>query len=283
MNQMTCNNYVEGKVIIETGAAGGFGLATVEKLCKMGAKVVMADYDAEALEREAARLKGLGYDVVPVVTDVSKLEQVRNMVKVCLDTYGRVDVLVNNAGIMPNAPWYDHEQALPAWEKCIDINLKGPMYGVTAVYDQMIKQGEGQIIFISSIYANYAVYGSGVYQATKIGVCYLAQSLLQEGGGKIKTSIVKPTGVASTNLKAGIIDREAVKGIYGRQYQEFLDRSAAQREGTADPDLDNINSIKNGAIRASEIADAVVHCINQPMGVSISEITARATNELYSL
>ena len=283
MKQAAYNNYVEGKVIIETGAAGGFGLAKVEKLCAMGAKVVMADFNADALKKEAVRLKEAGCDVTPVVTDVSKLDQVCNMVQVCLDTYGRVDVLVNNVGIMPNAPWYDHEQALPAWEKCIDINLKGTMYGVTAVYDQMIKQGQGQVIFISSIYANYPVYGSGVYQATKIGVCYLAQSLLQEGGGKIKTSIVKPTGVASTNLKSGIVDRESVKGIYGRQYQEFLDRSAAQKEGIADPDLDNINSIKNGAIGASEIAEAVIHCINQPMGVNISEITARATNELYSL
>ena len=277
------NNYVEGKVIVITGANGGFGRTASEKLALMGAKVVMAARSREKLDPIVEDIRAKGGDVVGVTAAVNKREDVENMIKFAVDTYGRVDVLVNNAGCMPLAPWYDHAKAIEKWEDCIDTNLKGNMYGVCAVYDQMIEQGEGQIVFISSIYSNFPTYGSGVYQATKVGMNYLADTLRQEALGKIKTTIVRPTGVPSTGLATDILDREGAKGIYGKNWDVFLDRSAQNKDGTFPPESRDVDSITCWEITANEIADAIVYAINQPAGVSISDITVRSSNNLYVL
>ena len=275
------SNYVEGKVIVITGANGGFGRATSEKLAAMGAKVVMAARSSEKLDPIVAEIKAKGGDVVGVTASVNKREDVENMIKLAVDTYGRVDVLINNAGCMPLAPWYDHDAAIEKWEDCIDTNLKGNMYGVCAVYDQMIKQGGGHIVFISSIYSNYPAYGSGVYQSTKVGINYLADSLRQEAMGKIKTTIVRPTGVPSTGLATDILDREGAKGIYGRHWDIFMERSAQNKDGTYPPESREIDNIACWEITANEIADSIVYVVNQPAGVSISDITVRSSNNLY--
>lgn len=188
-------NFVKGKVVIITGASGGFGALTATRVAEEGGKVVLAARNEENLKALVEKIKAAGGEAAYVVTDVSKRADVENMAKFAVDSYGRIDVLVNNAGTMPLAFFSQHAQAIEAWEDCIDICLKGTVYGICSVYDQMMKQGQGQIINLSSIYANYPVAGAGVYQACKVGIQYISDSLRSECQGKIKVTTLKPTGV----------------------------------------------------------------------------------------
>lgn len=145
-------NYVEGKVIIITGASSGFGKLTAKRAAEMGGKIVLAARSEEKLKETVAEIKAAGGEASYIVTDVAKKDDVFAMAKFAVDTYGRIDVLVNNAGTMPLAFFSEHEQALDKWEQCIDISIKGTIFGISAVYDQMIKQGQGQVINVSSIF-----------------------------------------------------------------------------------------------------------------------------------
>lgn len=185
-------NYVEGKVIIITGASSGFGKLTAKRAAEMGGKIVLAARSEEKLKETVAEIKAAGGEASYIVTDVAKKDDVFAMAKFAVDTYGRIDVLVNNAGTMPLAFFSEHEQALDKWEQCIDISIKGTIFGISAVYDQMIKQGQGQVINVSSIYANFPVAGAGVYQVAKMGVQYLAESLRSECQGKSRSRPLSP-------------------------------------------------------------------------------------------
>ena len=203
-------NYVDGKVIIVTGASSGFGMLTAKRAAEWGGKVVLAARNEDKLKEAVSAIREAGGEASYVVTDVAKREDVFNMAKFAVDTYSRIDVLVNNAGTMPLAFFSDHEQALDKWEQCLDISLKGTLFGICAVYDQMIKQGSGHVINISSIYANFPLAGAGVYQVAKMGVQYLADSLRSECQGKIKVTTVKPTGFMRTNLSGSVINQMAI-------------------------------------------------------------------------
>ena len=182
------NNYVDGKVIVITGAGSGFGKLTSEMAAEMGGKIICADINEESVKIVVEGIKSKGGQAEYTVTDASVKNQMDDMAKFAVDTFGRIDVLVNNAGTMPLAFYADHKEAWESWEKCIDINLKGVLFGTMAVYDQMIKQDQGQIINISSIYGNYPVVGGAVYEATKAAVVTLTGVLRQEARGIIKTS-----------------------------------------------------------------------------------------------
>src|SRR3990167_3590209 len=149
-------------------------------------------------------------------TDVTDLAAMKALVQHAVDRHGVIDVMINNAGIMPLAFFADHEAAVPAWSKCIDINIKGVMNGIVAAYDPMMAQGRGHVINISSIYGNYPVLGAAVYGATKSAVNFLSESLRVEAAGKIKVTIIKPTGVPGTGLGAGVLNPEAITGILGQ-------------------------------------------------------------------
>ena len=139
-------NYITNKVVLITGAASGFGRLTAMKAAGLGAKVVCLDLNAGALDELVGEIVAHGGIAISMVSDVREVEQMRAGVSAAVDQFGRVDVLVNNAGTMPLAFISDHAAALDAWNKCIDINFKGVMNGTVAVYDQMIKQGAGLLI-----------------------------------------------------------------------------------------------------------------------------------------
>ena len=272
-------NYVEGKVIIITGASSGFGLLTAKRAAEMGGKVVLAARNEGALKAAVEEIKAAGGEAAYVLTDVTKKDEVFAMAKFAVDTYGAIDVLVNNAGTMPLAFFSDHEKALDKWEQCIDISIKGTMYGISAVYDQMIKQGRGQVINISSIYANFPVAGAGVYQAAKMGVQYLAESLRSECQGKIKVTTVKPTGFMRTGLSNSVVDQYAfipvVKGP-----MEIL---TGMEEAPLRPDYHDINSMTYSDPDPQILADNIIYAINQPWGVSIGDITVRMSGDLFAI
>lgn len=273
------DNYVKDKVIIITGASGGFGALTAQKAAELGGKVVLAARNEEKLKEIVAKIKAAGGEAAYVVTDVSKKDDVFAMAKFAVDTYGAIDVLVNNAGTMPLAYFGQYEQALSAWEDCIDISIKGTLYGICAVYNQMMMQGRGQVINISSIFANYPAAGAGVYQVAKMGVKYLADSLRSECQGKIKVTTIKPTAFPATGLNATMVDPMAGGSIIA----ELLDMMNLGKEAPGRPDLQDINSIAYLNPDPNILADNIIYVINQPWGITISDMTVRASGERYAL
>ena len=271
-------NYVEGKVIIITGASSGFGKLTAKRAAEMGGKIVLAARSEERLKETVAEIKAAGGEASYIVTDVAKKDDVFAMAKFAVDTYGRIDVLVNNAGTMPLAFFSEHEQALDKWEQCIDISIKGTIFGISAVYDQMIKQGQGQVINVSSIYANFPVAGAGVYQVAKMGVQYLAESLRSECQGKIKVTTIKPTGFMKTNLSSSVVDQMAMMPAVAGPL-EIL--SNWVEEAPLRPDFHDINSMTYNDPDPQVLADNIIYAINQPWGVSIGDLTVRASGESF--
>lgn len=271
-------NYVEGKVIIITGASSGFGKLTAKRAAEMGGKIVLAARSEEKLKETVAEIKAAGGEASYIVTDVAKKDDVFAMAKFAVDTYGRIDVLVNNAGTMPLAFFSEHEQALDKWEQCIDISIKGTIFSISAVYDQMIKQGQGQVINVSSIYANFPVAGAGVYQVAKMGVQYLAESLRSECQGKIKVTTIKPTGFMKTNLSSSVVDQMAMMPAVAGPL-EIL--SNWVEEAPLRPDFHDINSMTYNDPDPQVLADNIIYAINQPWGVSIGDLTVRASGESF--
>ena len=271
-------NYVEGKVIIITGASSGFGKLTAKRAAEMGGKIVLAARSEEKLKETVAEIKAAGGEASYIVTDVAKKDDVFAMAKFAVDTYGRIDVLVNNAATMPLAYFSEHEQALDKWEQCIDISIKGTIFGISAVYDQMIKQGQGQVINVSSIYANFPVAGAGVYQVAKMGVQYLAESLRSECQGKIKVTTIKPTGFMKTNLSSSVVDQMAMMPAVAGPL-EIL--SNWVEEAPLRPDFHDINSMTYNDPDPQVLADNIIYAINQPWGVSIGDLTVRASGESF--
>ena len=271
-------NYVEGKVIIITGASSGFGKLTAKRAAEMGGKIVLAARSEEKLKETVAEIKAAGGEASYIVTDVAKKDDFFAMAKFAVDTYGRIDVLVNNAGTMPLAFFSEHEQALDKWEQCIDISIKGTIFGISAVYDQMIKQGQGQVINVSSIYANFPVAGAGVYQVAKMGVQYLAESLRSECQGKIKVTTIKPTGFMKTNLSSSVVDQMAMMPAVAGPL-EIL--SNWVEEAPLRPDFHDINSMTYNDPDPQVLADNIIYAINQPWGVSIGDLTVRASGESF--
>ena len=273
--------FLESKVVIVTGAGSGFGRIVATMLAAGGAKVVGADIDEGAVAAVADEIRAAGGDAAHIEADVASHEQMLAVAAFAVEHFGRIDVLVNNAGIMPLAFFSDHARAWQAWDTAIDVNVKGVVHGISAVYDQMIAQGAGHIVNVSSIYGNAGVAGAAVYSATKAAVAAISDALRVEAKGKIKVTTIKPTGVPGTNLASAIVNTAAVVGLTGGYAQEFIDRAVSARQDgwpaeTTDPD-----DIRYWAITPEQMAAAIVYTIDQPWGVSISDITVRASGDLY--
>ena len=280
---MTDRDHVNGKVIIVTGGGGGFGRLISQQASERGAKIVCADINQAAAEETAALVRSAGGEAIAVKADVTSAEDMAALAAAAVEAFGRIDVMINNAGIMPLAFFADHKEALGAWHRCIDINFRGVLNGMVAVHDQMLAQGRGHIINISSIYGNFPVVGAGVYGATKAAVNFLSESLRMESRGRIKVTIVKPTGVPGTGLGAGVVNPAAVVGIVGQNIMEFGATLEALREGKLDGqalDPDNIDYL---VLDPAFIAHEVLHAIDQPWGVSVGEVTVRAAGDHYLL
>lgn len=273
-------NYVKNKVVIITGASSGFGALAAWLLAERGAEVVLAARSEDKGKALAEKIKATGGEAAYIKTDVAKRADVFAMADFAVKTYGAIDVLVNNAGTMPHGFFSDHAAALDAWENCIDTSIKGTLYGICAVYDQMISQGRGQFINISSIYANYPVAGARVYQVAKMGVQYLADSLRSECQGKIKVTVIKPTDFMRTGLqRTNTINPAAGAGLVGD-----LIAIGDQLENPAGrPDYHGINNIHYCDPDPEILAGNIVYAIDQPWGISIGDVTVRASGDLYVL
>jgi NADP-dependent 3-hydroxy acid dehydrogenase YdfG len=275
------SKYLKDKVVIVTGAASGFGRLISEKCAAGGAKVVGVDVNAENLNEVIEGIRAAGFEGTAHVADVTDMAQVKAAARTAVDAYGAIDVIVNNAGVMPLAFFADHERAWEKWHKAIDINIKGVVNGISAVYDTMIEQGRGHVVNISSIYGNAGTEGSGVYSATKAAVDALSESLRVEAQGKIKVTTVKPTGVLGTNLASWVVNEAAVIGIVGHKGAQFLQNVANMANGALSPEQTDIDSMQYWLITPDDLANVVVHVIDQPWGINLSDVTVRASGENY--
>ena len=274
-------NYLSGKSIIITGAGSGFGRLVSQKASAMGANVVCVDINEAGLSETVEVIPEAQHLVVKA--DVTSASDMKRVAAQAIEKFGQIDVIMNNAGIMPLAFFSDHAQALDKWHQCLDVNIKGVVNGIACVYDHMMERGEGHVINMSSIFGNYPVEGSNIYGATKVAVDYLSESLRVETHGKIKVTIVKPTGVLSTGLVGGIVNPEAAVGIIGHNVEKHGQRMEALMAGEIDEDYVNPEKSQYINLDASYVADQIINAMNLPQGVSLGSVTIRATGDAYIL
>ena len=277
------NEPINDRVVVVTGAGGGFGQLISQKCAALGARVVCADINDKGLEETVAAIANAGGSGVSQKTDVASYSDMQRLARKAVDEFGAIDVMVNNAGTMPLAFFSDHAAAMDAWSRCIDINIKGVLHGIAAVYDQMIKQGRGHVVNVSSIYGNFPVEGAGVYGASKSAVNFLSDSLRVEAQGRIKVTIVRPTGVPATGLAASVINAEATVGITGQNSESISMQYEEIMSGKAPAEVMDKEDIAYFSLDPDSLTDQVVYAINQPWGVSIAEVTVRASGEGFVL
>ncbi|MBV6791812.1 SDR family oxidoreductase [Xanthomonas euvesicatoria] len=242
---------IEGKVVVITGASSGLGAATARRLSSEGAKVVLGARRAERLDALVQEINAAGGEAIAVATDVTKRADVKNLVDTAVKKYGRVDVLLNNAGVMPLAP-FDRLQ-VEEWEQLIDVNLKGVLYGISAALPHFQAQKAGHLINVSSVYGHIVVPGSGVYSATKAAVRTISEGFRQE---------VKPYNIRTTIISPGAVATELLNSI--------------GQKDIVDQIKDFVADI---AIPADSFARAVSFAISQPADVDINEILFRPTKQ----
>jgi NADP-dependent 3-hydroxy acid dehydrogenase YdfG len=242
---------VENKVIVITGASSGIGAATAKLLAKHGARVVLGARRSDRLEAIAKEIHAEGGIAEYQTLDVTQRSQLEAIVQFAQSKFGRVDVLINNAGVMPLSAL--DQLKVDEWERMIDVNIKGVLYGIAAALPVMKAQKAGQIINLSSIGGHTVSPTAAVYCATKFAVGAISEGLRQEVGGDIRVTVISP-GVTESELADSISDEAAKKGM-----QEF----------------------RKVSIPAQAIARTILFAIEQPDDVDISEIIVRPTASPY--
>ena len=276
-------SHVEGRVVLITGAGSGFGRITAQLAAAKGAKLVVTDIDGASALETATAIVDAGGEAEAVAVDVTRKADLDGAVSVAIERFGGVDVLVNNAGIMPLAFFRDHERGLDSWHRAIDINIKGVVNGIAAVYDVMIGQGRGHIVNISSIYGNQGTVGSGVYSATKAAVAVLSDALRAETLGAIKVTTVRPTGVIGTNLGHSVVNGEAIFGLTGQNAEAYIGHVHQFIGGTLPAEQTDVDDVRYWAIKPEDLAGQIVAVIDTPWGLNISDVTVRASGEDFVL
>jgi NADP-dependent 3-hydroxy acid dehydrogenase YdfG len=191
---------IEGKVVIITGASSGMGHAAARHLAVQGASVVVAARRAERIDALVTEITRAGGQAVAVRADVTKREDMQQLADIAVEKFGRIDVLVNNAGVMPLSPL--ERLKVQEWDYMIDVNLKGVLYGIAAVLPYLKKQKSGHIVNTASVAAYKVFPASAVYSATKYAVRALSEGLRQEMKPyNIRTTIISPGAVATELLE----------------------------------------------------------------------------------
>ena len=251
MSKGSADANIAGKVVVITGASSGLGEATARYLADRGAIVVLGARRAERLQALADDIARNGGKASAVVTDVTDPAQVQALVDAAVERHGRVDVILNNAGVMPHSPL--ERRKIDDWNRTIDINIKGVLYGIAAALPHMQRQKSGHIINVSSVAGHKVGKNNAVYAATKTAVRVISEGLRQEvKPWNLRTTIISP-GAVATELPNSITEADVAKGI-GAFYEEY-------------------------AISAESFARAVAFAIGQPEDVDINEILFRPTRQ----
>ncbi len=246
-------NNIAGKVVVITGASSGLGEAAARHLSAEGATVVLGARRVDRINSLVSELTGQGGKALAVTTDVTDRVQVKALVEAAVRTYGRVDVMLNNAGLMPLSPL--ERLKVDEWDRMIDVNIKGVLYGIAAALPHMQRQKAGHIINVSSVAGHKVRAGGAVYAATKHAVRALTEGLRQE---------VKPYNIRTTVISPGVVASE-------------LPNSATEPDVSA-----NLEKMYGDlAIPADSFARAVAFAISQPEDVDINEILFRPTRQEF--
>ena len=242
---------IKDKVVVITGASSGLGEAAARRLAKDGAKLVLGARRLDRLQALAKELS-LGDDAV-VQTDVSKYDEVKRLVEHAVKAHGRLDVMINNAGLMPQSLL--QRLKIDEWDRMIDVNIKGVLYGIAAALPVMQAQKSGHIINVSSVAGHKVRPGGTIYSATKSAVRVISEGLRQE---------VKPYNIRTPIISPGAVESELPDSI-------------------TDPDIGAAISkfYKETAISADSFANMVAFAMSQPDDVDINEILFRPTRQEY--
>ena len=245
------NNNIEGKVVVITGASSGLGESTARLLSEQGATVALGARRHDRLQSLADELSHNGGKAMAIVTDVTQREQMKQLVETTVQKFGRIDVIINNAGIMPLSPL--ERLQVDEWDRMIDVNIKGVLYGIAAALPHMQKQKAGHIINTSSVAGHKVGPTFAVYSATKHAVRVLSEGLRMEMTPyNIRTTVISP-GAVFTELLNQITDPEV---------------AAANRKAT-----------ESMAVPAESFARAVAFAISQPEEINVNEILFRPTRQ----
>src|SRR4051812_6337894 len=245
------SNGIAGKVAVITGASSGLGEATARLLSAEGAAVVLGARRADRLRSLADELTGRGGKALAVVTDVTDRGQVKGLVEAAVQAHGRIDVMINNAGLMQQSPL--ERLKVDEWDAMIDINVKGVLYGIAAALPHMQRQKSGHVVNVSSVAGHKVTPAGTVYSATKHAVRAISEGLRMEGKPyNIRTTVISP-GAVATELPTHVTAPTSAAGI-----QKFY-------EGYAIP--------------ADSFARAVLFALSQPDDVDINEILFRPTRQ----
>ncbi|PCF97615.1 SDR family oxidoreductase [Vreelandella nigrificans] len=240
---------VKDKVIVITGASSGLGEAAARHLAERGASVVLGARRQERIEALAKELTTAGHKAMAISVDVTDKTQVKQLVDTAVETFGRIDVLVNNAGVMPLSRI--DSLKIDEWDQMIDVNIKGVLYGIAAALPHMQKQKSGHIINTASVAGHLIFPASSVYSATKFAVRALTEGLRQE---------VKPYNIRTTILSPGAVKTELLDHI-------------------SEPDVQSANQDYVGqvGIPPESFARMVAFAISEPDDVDVNEIIFRPT------
>lgn len=237
---------IQGKVVAITGASSGIGEATARELAARGATVLVGARRTDRLETLVADLRKQGATAEFLSLDVTNRDSVQDFVRFATERFGKLDAIVNNAGVMPLSPL----EALHVneWEQMVDVNIKGVLYGIAAALPVFKKQGYGHVINTSSIAAYGAIPTAAVYCATKVAVNFITEGLRQENN-YVRTTIISP----------GVTESELAHTITHDATAKFIDE------------------YRKNSIPADAIARAIAYAIEQPDGVDVNEIVVRPT------
>jgi NADP-dependent 3-hydroxy acid dehydrogenase YdfG len=263
---------IESKVVIITGASSGVGEATARRLGASGAKLMLAARREDRLKDLVAAIEKTGGTVAYRVTDVADRTQVQALADATLETYGHIDVLVNNAGVMPMSPL--DQLMVDEWDQIIDVNLKGVLYGIAAVLPTMRQQKSGHVINLSSIGGHKVFPGAAVYCATKYAVRAISEGLRLESNGEIRSTIISPGAVATEGLL-----RQSNRQIRSTNIPPGAVATELTSTMTHGDMTSWVSQVYSVAIDADAIARAIAYAIEQPGDVDVNEIIIRPTRE----
>jgi NADP-dependent 3-hydroxy acid dehydrogenase YdfG len=244
-------NNIEGKIIVITGASSGLGEAAARLLSSQGATVVLGARRIDRIQKLADELGRSGGKALAVPTDVTDCGQVKALVHAAVRTFGRIDVMINNAGLMPHSPL--ERLKTDEWNQMIDVNIKGVLYGIAAALPHMKRQQSGHIINVSSVAGHKVRPGNAVYAATKHAVRVISEGLRME---------VKPYNIRTTIISPGAVATELIDSITQADIRE------------------NVRSTIGAlAVPADAFARMVAFAISQPEDVDVNEILFRPTRQ----
>lgn len=244
---------VEGKVVVITGASSGLGEAAARLLADEGAMVVLGARREDRIRALVEELTRRGDKALAVPTDVSRRDEVKRLVDSAVEVYGRIDVLINNAGLMPLSPL--DRLKVDEWDRMIDVNFKGVLYGIAAALPHMQRRKSGHIINVSSVAGHKVRAGGAVYAATKHAVRALSEGLRQE---------VKPYNIRTTVISPGVVLSE-------------LPNTASEPDVSA-----NLEKMYDElGIPPDSFARAVMFAMSQPEDMDVNEILFRPTRQEF--